>query len=85
MIQFGLGGLVLASSSIACVMIITGPDIIGALFYSVLTALIICFVISVQDRVQFAAANLSTAAAAIKKHRQVFYFFKISSVELTIT
>jgi len=70
MIQFGLGGLILASSSLACVMIITGPDIIGALFWSVVTAFIICFVINMQDRVAFAAANLGTAAAAIKKHRQ---------------
>jgi hypothetical protein len=71
MVQFGLGGLVLSSSAIACLMIVTGPDIIGALLWSVITAFIICFVISVQDRVPFAAANLSVASAAIKKHRQV--------------
>ena len=74
MIQFGLGGLVVASGSIACVMILTGPDIIGALFWIVVAAFVICFVINIQDSVAFAASNLATAAAAIKKYRQVCAF-----------
>ena len=70
MVQFGLGGLIVSMSAIACSMVVAGPDLLGALFFSLAAAFAICFAISVQGRVPFAAANLAMAGAAVKKHRQ---------------
>ena len=70
MIQFGLGGMIFSFGLVACVQIIAGPDIIGALLWSVATAFAICFAISYQDRVPFAAANLSCATKALRRFRE---------------
>ena len=70
MIQFGLGGLIFSFSLVACVQIVVGPDIVAALLWSVAAAFAICFAISYQDRVAFAAANLTCATQAIKRYRE---------------
>jgi len=67
-IQFGLFGLV-AMCSLLAVACIAGGSIAGSLLWTIFTLLTVCFVRSVQNRIPFAAANLSCAVAAIKRHK----------------
>jgi len=48
MLQLGLGGAVSSCALLAAWSILAGPDVIGALAFSVATAFAICFAISVQ-------------------------------------
>ena len=50
MLQLGLGGAVSSCALLAAWSILAGPDVIGALAFSVATAFAICFAISVQVR-----------------------------------
>lgn len=50
MLQLGLGGAVSSCALLAAWSILAGPDVIGALAFSVATACAICFAISVQVR-----------------------------------
>lgn len=67
LIQFGLWSLVMICGFLACICLLSG-DILVAILFSVLTAIYVCFVTSVQDRIPFAAANLRCATTAINKH-----------------
>jgi hypothetical protein len=67
-IQFGLFGLV-AMCSLLAVACVVGGSIAGSLLWTIFTLLTLCFVRSVQNRIPFAAANLSCAVAAIKRHK----------------
>jgi len=68
LIQFGLRGMVFFLISLTVVMLLLG-SILGGILCGLLTALMAWYVNAVQDRIPFAAANLSIATAAIKKYR----------------
>ena len=68
LIQFGLRGLIFFFFSLTVFMLMI-RSILGVILFALATALMVWYVNGVQDRVPFAAANLSIATAAIKKYR----------------
>lgn len=69
-IRFGLMSLVGVCGTLACLSLLSGV-IIAAILWGLLTALAVCYVMTVRHRIPFAAANLGTAGCAIKRHRGV--------------
>eukprot|EP00613_Pedinella_sp_CCMP2098_P064876 CAMPEP_0171985062 /NCGR_PEP_ID=MMETSP0993-20121228/274150_1 /TAXON_ID=483369 /ORGANISM="non described non described, Strain CCMP2098" /LENGTH=812 /DNA_ID=CAMNT_0012637907 /DNA_START=15 /DNA_END=2454 /DNA_ORIENTATION=+ len=67
-IRFGLFGLVAMSALLALLCLASGA-FAGVLLWGLLTALGVCFVRSVENRIPFAVANLTCAVAAIKQHK----------------
>lgn len=68
LIQFGLWSLVSMLFLLACITLMAG-DFVSSLILVVITALNVCFALSVQDRIPFAAANLECGTKAIGKHQ----------------
>jgi len=69
MIQFGLHGMVGLWAALALIFLTSG-SLFGFLLCGLVTAIMVWWVRAVQDRIPFAAANLSCAVEAVKRYPQ---------------